>query len=281
MSTATAPHTREVSIDSLVIDPRFAGLFIEEPATVQRIAAGMRENGYDPHRAIDVWKNGAGRGKHVVVEGHQRLAAARAAGLSHVRIAYRDFGDDSRALLWAAEQQANRRNASREAQCLSILRTLDRAGRLDGTRAELSKRFGFGDATIGRAMQVLNRGTESEITAVLDGTHSLKRAYELILQRERSERQSVAEPEPDVDGRDRDDVDQGDEFEEELPEWLAHARDLAHTLAGRVDRILDVLDGASPDVAADVKAGRLDEPLASVSGLVEDIAAAVEESRAS
>lgn len=279
MSTIAAPHTREVSIDSLVIDPRFAGLFIEEPATVQRIAAGMRENGYDPHRAIDVWKNGAGRGKHVVVEGHQRLAAARAAGLTHVRIAYRDFSDDSRALLWAAEQQANRRNASREAQCLSILRTLERAGRLDGTRAELAERFGFGDATIGRAMQVLGRGSESEITAVLDGTHSLKRAYELILQRERAERAPVTEPPEPEDPGDRPDVDQADEFEEELPEWLAHARDLAHTLAGRVDRILDVLDGAGSDVVADVKAGRLDQPLESVAGLVEDIAAAVNESR--
>jgi len=283
MATDTTRHTREVAIDSLVIDSRFAGLFIEEPATIARIAKDMRATGYDPHRPIDVWKNGAGRGKHIVVEGHQRLAAARAADLRTVRIAYRDFDDDARALLWAAGQQANRRNATREAQCLSIMRTLERAGRLDGTRAEIAERFGFGNATVGRAMQVLGRGTESEIAAVLDGTHSLKSAYERILERERRERQHITTttpvgPEPEDDPG----IDAGveTEAEQEAPEWLAHARDLTHTLAGRVDRVLDVLAGETADVSADVAAGRLEQPLASITGLLEDLAAAVEHARA-
>jgi ParB family chromosome partitioning protein len=218
MTTYTNITTRDVPIDSLVIDARFAGLFIEEPDTIARITRDMKRNGFDRHRPIDVWKDGAGRGRHVVLEGHQRLAAAKAAGLETVRIAYRQFDNPNRALLWAAEQQTNRRNASREAQCLSILRALKRAGQLHDTRAGLSERFGFGDATVGRAMQVLNRGTESEITAVLEGAHSLKRAYELILQRERAEDQAVEDDDP-RGSRDRDqDLDHDLDGDNEEPE---------------------------------------------------------------
>jgi hypothetical protein len=94
------------------------------------------------------------------------------AELPKVRIAYRSFPKRLAALLWAAEQQGNRRNASREAQCLSVLRALARAGDLDDyTRAELAERLGYGDATVGRGQQVLARGTESEIVAVLEGKH--------------------------------------------------------------------------------------------------------------
>jgi ParB family chromosome partitioning protein len=276
--TITNAYTREVPIDSLVIDPRFAGLFIEEPSTISRIARDMKRNGFDPYRPIDVWKDGAGRGKHVVLEGHQRLAAARAAGLETVRAAYRQFDNPNRALLWAAEQQTNRRNASREAQCLSILRALKRAGQLHDTRAGLSERFGFGDATVGRAMQVLNRGTESEITAVLEGTHSLKRAYELILQRERDEAQGFKrervpeEPEPEIDLDDDD-----GEYEQQAPAELAHVRDLTHQLSGRVDRLLDLLGAEPADALLDVQQGRHKPVLEQIDGALEDVKQALSE----
>jgi hypothetical protein len=39
---------------------------------------------------------------------------------------------------------------------------------------QLAERFGFSAATIDRALQVLRRGTESEITAVLEGKHRLE-----------------------------------------------------------------------------------------------------------
>jgi ParB family chromosome partitioning protein len=283
--TAYSTSTREVPIDSLVIDPSFAGLFIEEPDTVRRIARDMRANGFDPHRPIDVWRDGAGRGRHVVLEGHQRLSAAKAARLEKVRIAYRSFSDPNTALLWAAEQQANRRNASREAQCLSILRALDRAGELEGSRADLSRRFGFGDATVGRALQVLNRGTESEIVAVLEGKHGLKTAYELILAREREEAQAFAErehddPDRDVD-RDPDRSEDEGEYEEEAPEALAQARDLTHTLAGRVDRLLDLLGAEPADALLDVRNGRHRPVLEQINGSLEDVKQALGEMEAS
>jgi ParB family chromosome partitioning protein len=278
MSIYTNIITRAVPIDSLVIDPLFAGLFLEEPDVVKRLTRDMRANGYDPQRAIDVWKDGAGRGRHVVVEGHQRLAAARRAGLTTVRVAYRHFDDSNRALLWSAEQQSNRRNASREARCLSILRALDRAGQSNYlTTQQLSERFGFSTATIDRALQVMRRGTESEITAVVEGKHGLKTAYEQIIAREREEKQGFArerqEPEPEPEP----DLEPEDEYEEQAPAELAHARDLTHQLSGRVDRLLDLLGAEPADALLDIQQGRHKPVLEQIDGALEDVKQALGE----
>ena len=82
---------REVPIDSLIVDPLFAGLFIEDPVVVARITASIQRTGYDEARPIDIWKDGAGIGRHVLVEGHQRYRAAQAAGQQSIRVAYRHF----------------------------------------------------------------------------------------------------------------------------------------------------------------------------------------------
>jgi ParB-like nuclease domain len=252
--TPINPHTREVPIESLVIDPRFAGLFIEEPATIDRIARSMRHHGYDPHRPIDVWKDGAGRGRHVVVEGHQRLAAAKRAGLAEVKIAYRHFDGFGPAFVWSAEQQTNRRNASKEAQALSILRALKRAGEGIGTTADMSERFGFSTATIDRARQVLARGTESEIVAVLEGKHGLKDAYDLIRKREKADAEGLPEEpkrRPEVED---DEDDPAAEPDIDAPEELTHVRDLVSTAGGRLVRLEDLLLAENvPDVLDDVR----------------------------
>jgi ParB-like chromosome segregation protein Spo0J len=272
----TSTTTREISIDRLVIDPEFASLYIEDPPVIERITRSMRQHGFDPHRPIDVWKDGAGRGRHVVMEGHQRLIAAQRAGLTTVRVAFRHPADKDAGLLWAAEQQINRRNSPREAQCLSLLRALERNGTLEGTRAQLAERFGFGDATVGRALQVLRRGTESEIIAVLEGTHSLKTAYELILKRERGEtvkepqeRQPAPEPEPDLEPEPLED--------DNVPEELQRARDVLHDVVGRVGRLEDILLAETvADILDDVRDGRTKAAIDELAGLLEDLRAAVD-----
>jgi ParB family chromosome partitioning protein len=265
--------TREVPIDSLVTHPLFLGLFIEEPDTISRIARDMRTNGYDPARPIDVWKDGAGRGRHIVVEGHQRLQAAREAGLTTVRIAYRHFDDDGDALLWAAEQQSNRRNASREAQCLSILRALRSAGEMQwATTAVLAERFGFSTATVDRARQVLDRGSESEIVAVLEGRHGLKTAYEGILARERREAQPLTDPVAAPAPTPTADDDDDDGYEPDDPvvgALLANARAALSVVGEAYDALDDFLGAPERQVL-----GATDEL---VTGLLDDFVRAADD----
>src|SRR5262245_56110605 len=114
---------RKVAITSLHTDPQFANLFFREKSLVTSLVAKMKQ-GFDRHRPIDVWRDGLGRGKHLVVEGHTRFEAAQKAGLTEVYVAYREFPNRLAALLFAAEQQGLRRNIAREVQCLSVLRAL-------------------------------------------------------------------------------------------------------------------------------------------------------------
>jgi ParB-like chromosome segregation protein Spo0J len=182
----TRSYTKSLPITALYEDPAFSGLFLQEHDVIVRMAAEMKHQGFDPYRPIDVWKDGRGRGKHIVLDGHQRLAAARKAGLTEVYVAYREPASRLQALLWAANQQGLRRNISREVQCLSILRALaDEPEYAYATTRERVAKLRFASATIDRARLLLKHGTQAEVTEVLEGTHGLRDAYELMNQRRR------------------------------------------------------------------------------------------------
>ena len=245
-------YSRDVDITSLVEDPLLLSLFLQEPDVVRRIADNMRKFGFDVHRPIDVWTDGAGKGKHIILEGHQRLEAAKRAGLTKVRVAYRDLPTRLDALLWAAEQQAVRRNVSKEVQCLSLLRALQTEETFaTKTTKELSAQLNFGTATIDRCRQLLKHGTQAEVFAVLEGTHGLKQAYDLL--RERRTKKVRAEAQPVARGPKQPPVLTAlrtalaktiDGGLLELPEALRHARWLFDYLEGRAPgvRIEDASD---------------------------------------
>ena len=72
---------RQLAPGSLVVAPELEALFPTNevaPLLSERIAV----DGFDPHRPIDAWTDGAGRGRHVVLEGHTRLQAAKHAGVA-------------------------------------------------------------------------------------------------------------------------------------------------------------------------------------------------------
>jgi ParB-like chromosome segregation protein Spo0J len=244
MTDSTRPYSRSIPLSALHEDPLFAGLFLQEKDTIAAIAADMKQHGFDPHRPIDVWRDARGRGRHVVLEGHQRLAAARKAGLTEVYVAYREPATRLEALLWAANQQGLRRNVSREVQCLSILRALaDEPEYAHATTKELVARLKFAPATIDRARQLLKHGTEAEITEVLEGTHGLRQAYDLMNQRRRKKARAEDQPVQRVPKRPpvltalRDALAKAiDGGLLELAEALRHARWL-----------LDYLEGRAPD----------------------------------
>jgi ParB-like chromosome segregation protein Spo0J len=191
----TRSYTKSVPISALHEDPAFAGLFLQEKDVIAGLAAEMKKHGFDPHRPIDVWKNARGHGKHVVLEGHQRLAAARKAGLTEVYVAYREPASRLDALLWAADQQGLRRNVSKEVRCLSLLRALaDEPAYAQATTRELAAKFKFATATIDRARQLLKHGSQAEITAVREGAHGLREAYEQMNQRRRKKARAEDQP---------------------------------------------------------------------------------------
>jgi ParB-like chromosome segregation protein Spo0J len=249
MPDSSRAYSRDVALSALVEDPLFANLFLPDPDIIKGIVISMKANGFDIHRPIDVWKDAKGRGQHIILEGHQRFTAAKKAGLPTVRVAYREFSSRLEALLWAADQQAGRRNVNREVQCLSVLRALDTEGSLaTSTTKELSARLKFATATIDRSRQLLKHGTQAEILAVLEGAHGLKQAYDLLRQRRGKSARADSAPtsalgkkRPPVLTALRNDLAKAiDGGLIELAEALRHARWL-----------LNWLDGQAPDVPTD------------------------------
>ena len=92
---------RPLAPGSLVVAPELEALFPTNevaPLLSERIAV----DGFDPHRPIDAWKDGAGRGRHVVLEGHTRLQAAKDAGVDRIPVVLRSFSSAEEALLGRA-----------------------------------------------------------------------------------------------------------------------------------------------------------------------------------
>lgn len=245
----TRLYTRDVPTAFLVEDPLFKNLFLPDPKLITQLAARMRAHGFDQARPIDVWKNGAGRGRHIVLDGHQRLAAAKKAGLETVHVVYREPVDYDAALLWAAQQQGVRRNASREQQALGVLRAMwAKDGKFRTTR-ELAALYKFAAPTIDRAKQLLQQGNDSEILAVLEGTHGLRKGYELMLKRiNKKTDKPAASKRPPILTVLRDALAKAiDGGKIELPEMLRHATALYRWLDGQAPGLAEEEDEEDED----------------------------------
>ena len=270
---------RPLAPGSLVVAPELEALFPTNevaPLLSERIAV----DGFDPHRPIDAWKDGAGRGRHVVLEGHTRLQAAKDAGVDRIPVVLRSFSSAEEALLWAADQQAHRRNLGREAMAVSIIRALARrrAHRAHSAQ-EMADRYGVSKPTIDRARALVERGRELDIAAVLDGQVGLKDALGRVdarLKRDAADELVDAPPAPADVAPGAEVEDEPDPAIEPAPEELLQARDVLHSVRGRVERLEDILLAASArDVLDDIRDGRIAAALDELDGLLADLRTAV------
>lgn len=273
-----APNqVKMLSVNSLHVDAEYEGLFPEQKGIYEGLVRDMRADGWKPSSVIVAWENGFSKNKHTVLDGHTRLRAAKEAGLERVKVELVPIKGKEDALARAAKEQVGRRNLGREQSCLAIVARLIKMGKMP-TRNKFSEEYGFGEASVGRATTIAKRGTAKEIAAALDPDSpvSLKVTVELIKRREQAERatdedeatESLPLAEPEIELVDED----------QAPEELMQARDLAHELYGRAERILDILTaGNTGDILSDLQTGRIAEPLSKVCDLAHDIDQAVKE----
>jgi hypothetical protein len=129
--------TREPALDEpevVSMDP--AELLTAEPFTTlfpidaevrDRIVASMRMHGFDPSKPINVWRE-----KNLIIDGHTRYRAAKAAGVQ-VRVCFHDFASEDEALDYAIANQRDRRNIT-DAQLTKLTRLVDQRREHGGDR---------------------------------------------------------------------------------------------------------------------------------------------------
>src|SRR5262245_40287664 len=100
---------RWVRLDRITVHPDLAAPFPIGDAELAAITESMRERRFDQAEPLVIWNQGS-----VLVDGHTRLAGAKAANLDHVYVVERDFADLRDALEYAIARQRDRRNLSRQ-----------------------------------------------------------------------------------------------------------------------------------------------------------------------
>jgi hypothetical protein len=106
----------------------FKGLFPIDPAILDSVRLSMDDRGFDESKPIEVWLE-----EMVVVDGHTRLKAAKAAGLDLVPVFYLSFDDEDAALKYAIANQRNRRNIT-SADITRLVMAVDKRKRNGGNR---------------------------------------------------------------------------------------------------------------------------------------------------
>jgi ParB-like chromosome segregation protein Spo0J len=101
----------KIEVGALALSEPFRSLFPVEPEVVAALTADMRANGFDAVRSIIAWK--APDGRPIVVDGHMRLEAAKAAKLKQVDVTVRQFADEDAAFAFAVASQRDRRNLTK------------------------------------------------------------------------------------------------------------------------------------------------------------------------
>lgn len=97
----------------------FNRIFPISDKVLASVVMDMRKNEFDPCHPVILWKD-----KHIVVDGHTRLEAARLVGLQDIPVVERNFQDEDAAVEYAIRCQRERRNLT-DADIIRLVEELD------------------------------------------------------------------------------------------------------------------------------------------------------------
>jgi len=175
----------------IITEAPFKDLFpIQEPV-LEAIIENMKKFGYDSAFPVVLW------GK-IVIDGHTRLDAAEAMGMTSIPVEQKDFADKQEALEYAVHNQRDRRNMT-DAELLVCIEVLDKPmtkseaasiGRSSNpdvkvgkgeTSKKTAKILGVGKTKIEKARKVLKDPEMKK--EVLEGTKTIETASKEIKHR--------------------------------------------------------------------------------------------------
>ena len=167
-------YARLFRVEDIVIDPDISKIFKISDATLNDIIQKMKAFGYDKSQPVVVQK-----GTNILLDGHTRLAAAKAAGLEEIPVEEKEFDDREKAILYTIERQVLRRNLT-GAEILTATKMIHGRKARDGKgrAAEiLAEKLKVSPATIYQSQAILKEAPQEDIEAVMNGEASIKGTY--------------------------------------------------------------------------------------------------------
>jgi len=177
-------------ISELIVQDPFSSIFPIGVETLESIQQNMEANGFDEIFPLIAWE-----GKNIVVDGHTRFAAAKAAGLEEVPVIFKSFDNEDDAVLYSFHVQRNRRNMSDEdiLNCLALLDTIHgskKGGDKDGsdgsklnrkeTNQMRAKELGISLGKVDKARKVMEHGNDQIRESVSSGEKSINKAFQEV-----------------------------------------------------------------------------------------------------
>jgi len=178
-STFSSERIQMVDISKLKFDKDFKELFAQEPDKVERIAANMKEHGYDKSMPIIVTKN------FTIIDGNSRYLACQKAGITMAAIAVKDFADKDEALRYELHLQLDRRNLS-DAEIFKLFKKLEEMkakAKKEGkttesfTDARLAEQLKKSERTVQKMRELSRKADDATIEKVTSGEVSINQAY--------------------------------------------------------------------------------------------------------
>jgi ParB family chromosome partitioning protein len=169
-------QSRMLKISDIKVDPEISKVFTVQDKILEEIKSKMERFGFDKSQPVVVWK-----GKNILLDGHTRLAAAKALGLEEIPVAEKPFETAEDAVMYTFERQVLRRNLT-GAEIFAAANMIKSDGRKQkngqGRAAEqLAGKLGVSPATIYAAQRIKREASEEDKQAILDGTASIRAVH--------------------------------------------------------------------------------------------------------
>jgi hypothetical protein len=161
-----------IRLDKIITDPEISGLYVLNEKIVDAICQSIIKDGFHKEQPVTLW------GK-TLVDGHQRYAGAKKAGLVEIPYIEKNFDSREEAILYSLERQSIRRNlSSKEILYAAKMLPSIKAKNGEGRSAEIwAERLGVSLSTIYRANSILKNASEEDIQAVMNNESSIMKTY--------------------------------------------------------------------------------------------------------
>ena len=147
-----------LNVDDIHIVDELSRQFKIDNGVQSRIIEDIKRNGFSKSHPIHVWFSD---GQWVLVDGHTRYGAAKAAGCKTVWVQAHDFKSMNEAILFSNAEQFNRRNVL-DSELFARFLSLREAGK---TEAEMSDDLQKSKRTVAKMAEVVKKASAEKLDA--------------------------------------------------------------------------------------------------------------------
>lgn len=199
-------NRRNMPPDDVRIDDDFAKLFNTDETLINDIAQSMSNEGFNPNRPLDmaiILAEDDTKDNPILIEGHQRLLAAKQAGIDEVPVYVHTFDTRNDALKAAIEYNCKRRQLTdgEKAKAVMMLDNLKKTGPKEDddtgygkSAEEIADTIGMGVRNVEKARNVMNNGDDETKEALLNDEISINAA-----DKKTNEQKKAAKSQSDTD----------------------------------------------------------------------------------